>query len=115
MGKINFNDLPEAVSNIADEIKEIKQLLLEQKNLPQPEHEQLLTIQEASEVLCLSIPTLYGYVHRAEIPVFKKAKRLYFSKKDLLDWIKQGRKKTSDELEMEANKYLLKKKNVQPQ
>ncbi len=72
--------------------------------------DQLLTIQQAGDLLNLSIPTLYGYVHRAEIPVCKKGKRLYFSKDDLTNWIKEGKKKTLAEISAEADLYLIKRK-----
>jgi hypothetical protein len=63
--------------------------------------EDLLTIKQASEFLNLTVQTLYSYVHRAEIPVFKRQKKLYFSK--------DGRKKTSAEIKQAANDYINKK------
>jgi len=59
--------------------------------------------------LNLSVPTLYGYTQRAEIPVCKRGKRLYFSKQSLFEWIKDGRKKTLAETASEAETYLKKK------
>ena len=93
----------------------IETLLLDLKHKPkeqgyQQEGEQLLTIQQAGEMLNLTVPTLYGYVQRAEIPVCKRGKRLYFSKQELLQWIKAGRKKTLAETVSEADQYLIKKK-----
>lgn len=80
-----------------------------QGNTTQPEPEQLLTVQQAAELLNLSVPTLYGYTQRAEIPVCKRGKRLYFSKQSLFEWIKDGRKKTLAETASEAEAYLKKK------
>jgi excisionase family DNA binding protein len=80
-----------------------------QGNTNQPEPEQLLTVQQAAELLNLSVPTLYGYTQRAEIPVCKRGKRLYFSKQSLFEWIKDGRKKTLAETASEAETYLKKK------
>lgn len=80
-----------------------------QGNTNQPEPEQLLTVQQAAELLNLSVPTLYGYTQRAEIPVCKRGKRLYFSKQSLFEWIKDGRKKTLAETASEAENYLKKK------
>ncbi len=73
------------------------------------ENDKLLTIKEAGEFLHLSIPTLYGYVSRSAIPVSKQGKRLYFSKKELTDWIKAGRKQTITEINAEAHTYISKK------
>jgi excisionase family DNA binding protein len=73
---------------------------------PQPETDQVLTIKEAAGVLNLSVSTLYGLVNRAAVPVYKRSKRLYFSKQELLDWIKEGRKKTASEINAEADAYI---------
>jgi len=70
------------------------------------EGEQLLTIKQAGELLSLSVPTIYGLVSKAEIPVSKRGKRLYFSKQELTDWIKAGRKKTNSEIEETAQKFV---------
>ena len=70
------------------------------------EEDKILTIQEAAEFAHLSVPTIYGLVSRAEVPFMKKGKRLYFSKKELIDWIKSGRKKTISEIQSETNKFL---------
>ena len=80
-----------------------------QDSLTQPEPEQLLTIQQAGEFLKLKVPTLYGLVQRAAIPVCKRGKRLYFSKRELIEWIKAGRKKSLAETENEAVNYINKK------
>lgn len=77
-----------------------------QKAAP-PEPEQLLTIQQAADLLNLSVSSIYGLTHRAVIPVCKRGKRLYFSKQELLDWIKNGRKKTAKEIDAEAERHLL--------
>lgn len=110
--ELTFNELPKAVTQLYDKLENIERLLLEKSNELQPEADQLLTIKQASEFLKLSVPTLYGKVHDAVIPVSKKGKRLYFSKKELTDWIKTGRKKTVTEIAAEAETYIkIKKKN----
>lgn len=76
----------------------------------QPEADQLLTIQQAAEFLNLSVPTLYGKVHNAEIPVCKRSKRLYFSKQELFEYVKAGRRKTVTEIAAETENYLSNRK-----
>lgn len=78
-------------------------------NSNQDEAEQLLTIKQTAEILSLSVPTIYGLVSRGEIPHSKKGKRLYFSKQELLDWVKAGRKKTNAEIAAAADDYLTNK------
>lgn len=107
--EITFETLPKAVCQLYDKLDSIERLLLEQSNEPQPEPEQLLSIQQAGEFLRLAVPTLYRLVQRAEIPVCKRGKRLYFSKQELTEWIKAGRKKTLAETEKLAEIYINKK------
>ncbi len=107
MTEITFENLPHAVSVLSTKLDNIERLLSNRTN--QPETDQLLTIQEAGELIKLSVPTLYGYVSRNAIPFSKKGKRLYFSRLELMDWVKTGRKKTIAEIQSEANTYLKKK------
>lgn len=68
--------------------------------------DQLLNIEQAANFLNLKVPTIYGLVSRSAIPNSKKGKRLYFSKNELLDWIKSGKNKTHEELDREADSIL---------
>src|SRR5574344_1131066 len=77
---------------------------------PTDQPEQLLTIQEAAEFLSLTVPTMYSKVSKGELPVMKRSKRLYFSRTELLEYIKDGRKKSNAEIEQEAKAYLLNNK-----
>ena len=81
-------------------------------NTPKPTEpaEEFLSIQEAANLLHLSVPTLYSKHSRGELPgVSKRGKRLYFSKKILLEWLEAGRQKTNDEVKQEAESFLNKK------
>ena len=77
---------------------------------PTDQPEQLLTIQEAAEFLSLTVPTMYSKVSKREIPCMKRSKRLYFSRTELLEYLKDGRKKSNAEIEQEAKAYLLNNK-----
>jgi predicted DNA-binding transcriptional regulator AlpA len=55
-------------------------------------------IELAMEVTGLAKPSIYGLIWRKEIPHYKKGKRLYFSKIELLNWIKSGRQKLRSEI-----------------
>lgn len=68
--------------------------------------EKFLNIQEAAKLLNLSVPTLYSKVSKRELPCMKQGKRLYFSQTDLINYIKEGKKKTFAEIEAEADAYL---------
>ncbi|TYC18037.1 helix-turn-helix domain-containing protein [Bizionia gelidisalsuginis] len=73
--------------------------------------EELLGMNEASQLIKLTKPTLYGLVHRKKIPFCKKGKKLYFYKSELLEWINSGRASTKKDLEERANAYILKNSN----
>jgi excisionase family DNA binding protein len=106
----SFENLPQAVNELSERLKSIENILNSKDHTPQSEADQLLTIEQAANFLNLSVPTLYGYVHKAEIPFSKPAKRLYFSKQELINWIKSGRRKTNTEIEREASNYVQKRK-----
>jgi excisionase family DNA binding protein len=92
-------------------LSSIESLILDLKHQPKQvepidQQEQLLTIQQAAEFLRLSVPTLYTKVSKGELPVMKRSKRLYFSRVELLEYLKEGRKKSNAEIEAEAEAYL---------
>lgn len=63
----------------------------------------LITITETSQLVKLSVSTIYSKVNRNEIPAFKIGKRLYFSRVEITAWIKSGRKKTIAEIRSEID------------
>ena len=67
---------------------------------------EFLTIKEAAKFLSLTVPTIYSKVSRGELPVMKRSKRLYFSREDLIEYIRAGRKKTNIEINADAETYL---------
>jgi len=105
-----FDTIDARLSNIENILLDLKHASTNTDN--KSETEKLLTIKEAGEFLHLSIPTLYSYVSRSAIPVSKQGKRLYFSKKDLTEWVKTGRKQTHSEIKAEAHTYISVRKNI---
>lgn len=107
MEQVTFNDLPKAVTMLTKEVSELKRLLIEKQEQPTTEQpEQLLTVQEAAQFLNLTVPTIYSKVSKGELPVMKRSKRLYFSSTELMEYLKEGRKKSNAEIEQEAEAYL---------
>ena len=56
----------------------VRKVISETETEPKSEFDQLLTIQQAADLLSLSVPTLYGLVSKSQLPVSKRGKRLYF-------------------------------------
>jgi len=77
--------------------------------------DELLTVQDTAKFLSLSVPTVYTLISKGELPVMKRSKRCYFSKVELINYLRQGRKKTLAETANETDAYLLnhKKRRVQ--
>lgn len=97
----------EQLSNlIQSSIRKVLKETPPQKVEPTQQPEQLLTVQEAAQFLNLTVPTIYSKVSKGELPVMKRSKRLYFSSTELMEYIKEGRKKSTAEIEQEAEAYL---------
>ncbi|WP_028873697.1 helix-turn-helix domain-containing protein [Psychroserpens burtonensis] len=105
MEVLKFEQLPNVVTTLTNEVRELKAFLLNKAETLQQDNP--LTIKEVAELLHLSVPTLYGYVQRNEIPYHKKGNRLYFFKTEIIeDFVKTGKQKTLNELEAETDEYL---------
>ena len=104
-----FEQMPMAIAQMQTEVHEIKILLL-QKVEPQLEPDDPINIHRASEITGFTVPTIYGYCQRNEIPYYKKGNKLYFFKSEILDWIRTGKQKTIKEIQEDANLYLLNNK-----
>ena len=107
MDNLTHDTLPQGVTQLIKDFNELKRLLIDkQEQTPTTQTERLLTIQEAAEYLSLSVPTLYSKCSKGELPFMKRSKRLYFSSVQLMEYIKDGRKKSNAEIEAEAEAYL---------
>ncbi len=98
---------------IETRLSNIENLILDLKHKPQTvdtseQEDEFLTIQQAAKLLHLSVPTMYGKTHRNELPFMKRGKRVLFSKKQLIEYIEQGRNFTNDELREHAHEFLKK-------
>lgn len=89
---IRLNELELLIQNSVE--KAIKaQSTKQQANSQLQKPEQFLTVQEAAKFLNLTVPTIYSKVSKRELPCMKRGKRLYFSSTELMEYIKEGRKK----------------------
>ncbi|RKD90055.1 helix-turn-helix domain-containing protein [Mangrovibacterium diazotrophicum] len=107
---ISHDNLPSAVELIlykAQENEKRLNLVLEllqqtQDTLP----DELLDTDQASEFLKITKPTLYSKVSRGELPHMKRSKRLYFSKQELKEYLKAGKRLSNAEIDAKATAYL---------
>jgi excisionase family DNA binding protein len=104
MNYYSFDSLPQVVQELNSKIDNITMLLESAK--PAEKKNDLLNIQEAANFLNLSKSTLYNKVNKRELPVMKQGKRLYFSKTELVDYIKSGKILSEKEIEDQTDNFL---------
>lgn len=68
----------------------------------------IFSIEEAADFINLARTTIYALTSKNEIPFYKRGKKLYFKKKDLIEWLEKGKRKTNCEIQEEADQYLSK-------
>jgi excisionase family DNA binding protein len=86
--------------------EEVKKALNESPQLQGNQLPEYLTIQELSEMINLAVPSIYGMVHRKQIPYVKRGKKLIFEKSQIEEWLKHGRHKTKQEIDIEAAEHV---------
>ena len=67
----------------------------------------ILDGKQAADFLRLKISTLYEKTCEKTIPHFKKGNKLYFHRSELEAWVKEGKVKTSYEMQSEAASYTM--------
>lgn len=76
------------------------------------ETEEIGGIDLAIELTGLAKPTIYSLCSERKIPHSKQGKRLYFSRQELTEWIRNGKRKTQSEIAIEAANYGEKEKEA---
>ena len=89
--EITLDKLPEAVTYLTEQVSAIKEMVSALRP-PIPEEKSLIGIDEACEVIQKAKPTIYALVRKGIIPAYKRGKKLYFYKEELLQWVESGRK-----------------------
>ncbi|GAB3780593.1 hypothetical protein GCM10028818_33070 [Spirosoma horti] len=99
---------------LQNEVSETRQLVqtlldrLDQSPLSSPPADELLTVGQAAELLNLTSATVYGMVYEKRIPFSKPpgSSKLIFLRSELMQWVKNGRKATSEELEEQVRQQV---------
>lgn len=106
---MTFDELPTEVARQGVILEEIQSLLSNWLNQPKQEDETFFNVLEASKFLGITKGTLYVKVSKREIPSIRRGGKLYFSKYDLTEYLNSGRRKTNDDIKVDALNYLSKK------
>lgn len=88
-----------SVSDLTALIKSAVQQAFSEQTAQQPaaDTSEFMTVQQTAALLGLAVPTLYGKVHRREIPYSKTGKKLSFRRSDIQTWIEANRRPTATE------------------
>ncbi len=70
------------------------------------EKEDIIDFEGALQLTGYAAPTLYAKTGKGEIPHFKKGRKLFFKRSELIKWIEAGRCKTKKDLDDLAKQYL---------
>lgn len=101
--EISFETLPKAVAFLNDQIAELKTLVENRQSSDKPSTKKIpIDIDAACEIIGKAKPTVYTLVRTRQIPCYKSGKKLYFFEDELLEWIRNGKRKTLNEIESEA-------------
>ena len=103
--KISFDNLPQAVAHLVNELETIKSLV-EKTQRPQVKEPRIpIGIDEACKLIGKAKPTVYTLVRKRILPSYKNGKKLYFFRNELLEWIENGRRKTLEEINKDSQSY----------
>lgn len=104
-GTIELPDFESIIKNtVEDCFKRYFQNAQEHPAKPEPE---FISSDAACEVLGIKKPSLYGKVHRNEIPFYKEGKKLMFKRSELIDVINKSRKATTKEVGAAAETQMI--------
>lgn len=101
--------IPMTATQLETLIIESVKAVLDYREIPtkeQAKQDDLLTVDETATFLHLAKQTIYERTAAGTIPHMKQGKRLYFSKKELTDYIAKGKRLTTSEAARQANNYL---------
>lgn len=106
---LTFNDLPEVVAQLRDEVMSLKSLLAEQRsvnNAKTVDTHVPMSVDEAAEYLGIPKGTLYMKLSEGTIPATKPGKRYCLYRDELDKWLETARKNPVPLSDEELNKSL---------
>ncbi|WP_434981374.1 helix-turn-helix domain-containing protein [Daejeonia sp. YH14] len=103
--EISFETLPKAVAFLNDQIAELKALVENSRTSAKSSDKKIpIDLDAACQILGKAKPTIYTLVRTRKIPCYKNGKKLYFFEDELLEWIRNGKRKTLSEIDEDANR-----------
>lgn len=115
MVAIDYNNLPMAVNFLINQINELKEQLNESARFnvsKVSEEEEILLADGVAKLLDVTIGTIRTKTSKGEIPSMKRLGKNYYLKSEIIEYLKQGKKLSFQEIEEKANQYLLTQKGA---
>lgn len=108
MSSYTFDQLPEVIATLADEIRDLKSLIKTNSAHKAEPRQEWMTLKELQQYHPEhpAAPTVYGWVRSGIIPHYKKGKKLIFKTAEIEQWLNAGRQKSDSEIEAEAIEYI---------
>lgn len=103
-----FDQLPGVVAMLANEIKELKQLIQQSSASQKPDPEEMMDMKRLREFHPEhpARSTIYGWVRAGVIPYYKTGKKLIFKRSEIEAWINDSRQMSDSEIEAQAIDYV---------
>lgn len=105
MGEIIFTTISKTEIQTLIE-NAVQKAITKNESTKRNQTETILDINQAAEFIGIAKATLYGKCSAQLIPHFKKGKKLYFDKNEILTWLKSGKRKTIHDFHNEVNCHL---------
>ncbi len=110
--ELTFNDLPQVVAQLRDEVMGLRTLLLKQQeenrnNQVRENRHKPMTVEEAAEYTRIPIGTLYMKLGDGTIPATKPGKRYVLYQDELDKWLEANRKNAVPLTADEKNEAIL--------
>ena len=110
--ELTFNDLPQVVAQLRDEVMGLRALLMKQqeenrKNQVRENRHKPMTVEEAAEYTRIPIGTLYMKLGDGTIPATKPGKRYVLYQDELDKWLEANRKNAVPLTADEENEAIL--------
>lgn len=112
---LTFNELPTAMSLLLEKINVLEEQLKESARfnvLKVSDEEEILIADDVARLLKVTIGTIRTKTSNGELPSMKRFGKNYYLKSEIIAYLKEGRKLSNQEIEEQANQYLLTKKGA---
>lgn len=96
----------EVIERRLDSLENLILNLKEESKAETNKEPDLLTVKEVAKFLSLTESTIYAKVREGNLPYMKEGKRLYFSRQELIEYLKENRQTPIDEVINNVSSYL---------